>query len=210
MSLFSDTVDQVYTLTNRSDLVAETALAVRQATAAAHRSDFYPRDLQELQLNLSSTANFQLAISSYFPNWRSFSYIRPFTVLTGSLASFILGPNEELAPDAIFDEYLVEKKNVWYVGGDNLNIRLEGAYDGLVVGYYKNPILSPDGSYNSWIAQEPNFSAVIILEAAIKVFRMIGYEEQAAALYRFLYDAPRDVPSEFQRFRAAALHSGAR
>jgi hypothetical protein len=206
MSLFSDTVDKVYTFTNRSDLVAETALAVRQATLSAHRSDFYPRDLTEIQLTLTPDSIFQLDIPTYFPSWRNFAYIRPYDTTSQTPAPFLLS---FLAPDAIFDEYLVEKVNVAYVAGTNLNIKLQGDYGGFLVGYYKNPVLSPDSSYDSWIASDHD--AIIVLDAAIKIFGMIGYEEAAARLRRLLYDpGPEGAPSEFNRFRAAALEAAGR
>lgn len=201
MSLFSDTADQVYTLTNRSDLTAETSLAVRQATLGAHHSDKYLRDLFELQVAVTPAAVFSLDIPTYFPQYRQFKYIRPYDLVTGSFASFFL---EFLAPDAIFDEYLIEKVNVAYVAGTNLNMKLQGDYGGFVVGYYKNPILSPDGSYNSWIAQD--FAHIIVMEASIRIFTMIGYEEAAGRMRRLLYEPGADgAPSEFNRFRAAAL-----
>jgi hypothetical protein len=206
MSLFTDTVDQVYTLTNRPDLVGETALAVRQATLSAHRSDYYPRDLTELSIAVTPLAIFQLDIPTYFPNWRNFSYIRPYDLATLSASSFLLSP---LAPDAIFDEYLVEKVNVYYVGGNNLNIKLAAASGGFLVGYYRNPVLTPDASYESWVARE--HPAIIILDAAIKVFGMIGYEEAAGRLRRLLYEPGLDgAPSEFNRFRGAALEYNGR
>jgi len=206
MSLFSDTVDEVYSLTNRPDLVAETALAVRQATLSAHRSDYYLKDLVEILLPLSSASIFQLDIPSYFPQWRNFKYIRPYNTVGASAASFFLS---SLAPDAIFDEYLIEKSNVYYVAGTNLNIKLEAAYDAFIVGYYANPILSPEASYNSWIATD--HSAIITIEATIKVFGMIGYEDAAARLRKLLYEpSPDGIPSEFNRFRASALEDQGR
>lgn len=204
MSLFSDTVADVYTVTNRADLVAETALAVRQATLSMHRSDFYKRDMAEIQLTLTPSSIFQLDIPTYFPQWRNFAYIRPFDTTSMSFSSIMIAGDSFLKPDAIFDEYLIEKKNVAYVAGTNLNIKLEADYGGFAVGYYKNPILTPEASYDSWIATD--HSAVIILDASIRVLGMIGYEEAAARLRRLLYDpGPEGAPSEFNRFRAAAL-----
>lgn len=196
MSLFDDIVsgsDGVYSITNRPDLVAETKLAVRQATLAAHRSDYYPRDRIELGLPLTSAALFQLDIPTYFPNWRAFSWLRPYDLVTGSLSSIVLGPDEMLAPDAILDEYLIEKVNIWYVAGNNINIKLEAAYGGLLFGYYANPVLSPEGSYESWIAREQ--PALIVLDAAKRVFESVGWAEQAARLGVMLFGPGPGTPS---------------
>ena len=56
MTVFSDLLSDVYAVTNRPDLVADTKLAVRTATLKAHRSDFYPKDLFETGLTFSTPA----------------------------------------------------------------------------------------------------------------------------------------------------------
>jgi hypothetical protein len=190
MSLFSDLVsgaDGVYSITNRPDLVAETALAVRQATLAAHRSDYYKKDIVEVITPSASPAQsiYQLDIPTLFPNWRNFAYIRPYDSVTQSPVNFLLEP---IAPAGIFDEYLIEKTGVYYTAGTNLNIRLAAAIDSFIVGYYANPVLTPEGSYESWIArQQP---AVIVLDAAKRIFEMIGYIEAANKLAVMLFGPP--------------------
>jgi hypothetical protein len=186
MSLFSDIVDQVYTVTNRLDLVAETALAVRQATLAAHRSEMFVRDLQELLVGpLTAASVFQLDIATYFPNWRAFAYLRPYTFASASPSGIIIGPNEFIAPDGIFDEYLAEKTNVAYVAGSNINIRLEGNYDSFICGYYQNVVTLPVASYDSWIARDA--SDIIVIDAAYRVLQSIGWDEAAARLKVLLF-----------------------
>lgn len=188
MSLFSDLIsgpDGVYTLTNRPDLVAETSLAVRQATLAAHRSDYYKKDIVELLVSPGSAAVHQLDISSLFPNLRNFAYIRPYDSVGASPASFLLEP---LKPDGIFDEYLVEKVNVYYVAGNNLNVKLAAAFDSFLVGYYSNPVLSPDAAYESWIARSQ--PALIVIDATRRIFDSIGYNDAARRLDTLLFGPP--------------------
>lgn len=217
MALFDDIVsgsDGVYTITNRPDLVAETKLAVRQATLAAHRSELFPRDLKELVLPLTSLSVFQLDIPSYFPNWRKFEYIRPYTVLTGTPSDILISANEFLGPDAILDEYLIEKVNVAYVAGNNLNIKLQAAYDGLLVGYYQNPVLSPEASYESWIARE--HPSVIVLDAAMRVLDSIGYNDAARRLEVLLLGSQagstraNPMGGEYLLLKQSALESSGR
>lgn len=217
MALFDDLVsgsDGVYTITNRPDLVAETKLAVRQATLAAHRSELYPRDRKEVALPLTSSMLFQLDIPSYFPNWRKFDWIRPYTVLTGSPSPILITDNEFLTPGAVLDEYLVEKVNVAYVAGTNLNVKLQTAYDGLLVGYYQNPVLSPEASYESWIARE--HPAVIVLDAAMRVLDAIGYNDAARRLEVLLLGSTagstRAFPlgGEYLLLKQSALESAGR
>jgi hypothetical protein len=93
---------------------------------------------------------------------------------------------DEIGPTAIFDEYMIEKTNVWYLGGTNLNIKPAAAINGLLVGYYSNPIVQPDDAYNSWIAED--YSA-IQMYAAKAIFEQIGYLEAANSLSKLLYGA---------------------
>ncbi len=213
MSLFDDTLAEVYTLTGRPDLVAETKIALRQATLAAHLSEVFPRDRVEIPLTLTSAQIFQLDIPTYFPNWRSFAYIRPYDLTTGSFSDIIIGPDQFIAPDGIFDEYLIEKVNVAYVAGNNLNIRLSAAYGGLVVGYYQRPVLTPDAAYESWIARE--HPAVVILDAAKRVLDIIGYQEAAARLGILLYGPPpgnaaNPTGGEYMQLKQANLEGAGR
>jgi len=187
MSVFSDIVNDVYTITNRPDLIAETALAVRQETIAAHRSGVFWKDMQELLITFTSGSVFQMDIPSLFPSWRSFAYVRPYDTVSQSPAGFILGPKDFLKPDAIFDEWGIERVNVAYVAGTNLNVKLQAAFTGLLVGYYKNPIVSPDSAYVSWILTEQ--PALIVIGAAERILTMVGFEEAAARLRIMLYGA---------------------
>lgn len=59
MSVFSDLVADVYTLTNRPELVDMTKLAVRSATLKAHQTDFYPKDLYETGIEWNPVAYIQ-------------------------------------------------------------------------------------------------------------------------------------------------------
>jgi len=206
MSLFSDTIAEVYTLTNRPDLVAETILAVRQATLSAHRSDYYFRDITEAVITPTPASVFQFDIPTWFPRWRAFSYIRPYDTLTGSLASYLV---DFLKPEAIFDEYLIEKQNVAYVAGTNLNVKMQANVGGFIVGYYQNPVLIPEANYNSWVATDHN--SIVVIDAAIRVLAAIGYEQAASILRKLLYDPSSDGgPSEFNKFRGSNLEEHGR
>lgn len=188
MSLFSDILagaDGVYTVTNRPDLVVETKLAIRQATLAAHRCEKWKKDMDEIFLPLTSASSFQLDTSVYLPSFKQIAYIRPYDSVSQSPANFILAGENEVAPDAIFDEYGAEKVNTWYIAGTSLNIRLQAAYNSFLIGYYKNPVLLPEGAYESWIAREQ--PAVIVIDAARRVLEMIGYQEAAARLKIMLF-----------------------
>lgn len=216
MSLFTDIVADVYTITSRSDLVVDTALAVRQATLAAHRSDKYIRDIQEGFLPIGKptdgSANYQIDIPSYFPNWRAFAYLRPYDSVTQSKSRIVLGPDSFIASDGILDPYSDDKVNVAYVAGSNLNVLLEAAYDSFLYGYYKNPTLSPDDNYESWIAREQ--PAIITIDAARKILESVGYEDAAKRLKDILFGVGGDyhnvVGGEYGILKASSLEAGGR
>lgn len=193
MSLFTDILsgsDGVYSLTNRPDLVQESKLAIRQETLAAHRCEKWKKDISELLLLVSSSSGgiYQLDIPTYLPQYKQIAYIRTYDAIASTPGNIILGGDNEIAPDAIFDEYQSEKVNVWYVGGTNLNIKFQAAQTGLIVGYYANPVLNPEANYESWIAREQ--PAVIVIGAAMRVLDTIGYNDAARRLESMLIGNP--------------------
>jgi hypothetical protein len=52
----AELIAEVYTLTGRPDLVAETSAAVRKATLKMHSVDFFYRDLQEKIITFTTPA----------------------------------------------------------------------------------------------------------------------------------------------------------
>src|SRR5512139_3972949 len=168
---FTALLADVYTITNRPDLVAETTMAVRAATLICHHSDFYPRDLVESRVHFQTLANFQaLAYRTLFPGFRALSYARKYE---SGLATLTLSYIE---PSDIFDSYNIAKEDVWYLAGEVIQIRSSTAFTDLLVGFYNNPTTLPD-SYSSWIADLHPYA--IILEAAASVLGMIGNLEDA-------------------------------
>ena len=103
MATFAGLCADVYTITNRPDLVAETKLAVRSATLKAHQSDFYPRDIVESGIQfLSSDYIQQFNVYDIFPLYRALKYLRRYDSSgTGSAAEFyeILTTGEVLDSD---------------------------------------------------------------------------------------------------------------
>ena len=97
MASFNDLCNDVYTITNRADLVGETKLAVRAATLKLHQSDFYSRDLFETGIQFP-TADYTQSFDpkTVVPLYRSLKYVRRYDNSgTGGAANFfdILTPN---------------------------------------------------------------------------------------------------------------------
>lgn len=169
---FTALVNDVYTITNRADLVAETSVAVRAATLKLHQSDFYPKDLTETRVQFTAADYFQtLAYKSLFPQFRALSYIRKYEAGAPTEVLKVIEPSE------IFDSYNVAKEDVCYLAGAVIQVRSSTKITDLLIGMYQNPVTGTE-TYDSWIGTTHPFA--VVTEAAATVFKMIGYDEQAA------------------------------
>lgn len=190
-STLTGLVNDVYTLTNRPDLVGETLLAVRNATLKAHSSDFYPKDLFETGIIFDyEQAQQTFAYKELIPRWRALKYLREYSYSgnTGTPGKFL----DVVTPETLLDSYNIHKEDVCYLAGYQLQIRAKAASKYFLLGCYVHPTVTPD-NYNSWIADE--HPSAIIYEAAATIFKTIGYDEQTAA-YRGL------VADEYALLRA--------
>ena len=174
MATFAELVSDVYTLTNRPDLVAETKLAVKAATLKAHQSDFYPKDLFETGITWSDPAYIQsIDYRALIPRWRAFKYLRKYS--NGMPGDFI----KMLTPEQVLDSYGYQKADICYIAGEMLEIRssTEDAY--MIIACYVNPI-TDENNFSSWIALDHPYA--ISYEAARSIFKQIGFDEQASSI----------------------------
>lgn len=170
---------EVYNLTNRPDLVAETLTAVRSATLKLHQLDYFYKDIVETGVSFSSAEYLQqIEYRTLFPRWRALKYLRKsdssgyddgvfFTVLS--------------IPEMVEDDYKINRNDVCYVAGSVIQVRSSTQFQYALLGYYQNPDITP-ASYDSWIALDHPYA--IVFEAAALVFKMIGDTEQFAAYTR--------------------------
>lgn len=173
---FTSLVNEVYAITKRSDLVAETSLAVRVATLKLHQSDFYPKDLVEAAVQFTTSSFYQtLAYKSLFSNFRSLHYLRKYE--GGEATSFL----KVVSPDNVLDAYGASKQDICYLAGEVIQIKSSTSLTDFIVGYYANPVTAED-TYKSWIADMHPFA--IVEDAAAQVFKMIGFDEQYSVYQR--------------------------
>lgn len=173
---FEQLLQEVYDITNRPDLSAETSSAIRLATLKAHHSDFYSRDIAEKTIRFKEKL-FKQSIDLYSLacNYRAAKYFR----LTDGDGDDVIGPFiDMITPDEILDSYGRNRVNISYVAGRMLEIRTDIDFDIAIFGFYVNPVVTPSGSYASWVANI--HPGAIVNEAARVVFKMIGYDEQSA------------------------------
>ena len=167
-------VADVMTVTKRPSLVAETNLAVRAATLKAHQYDDWIKDFSEFSIQFTTSDFFQaLDYKSVIPLWRKPRYLRKYdyTVAPGVPGLFF----EYIEPEKVVDEYRVDRQDIYYVAGLNVQIRSSTQFQYMLLGCYLNPDTTITG-YSSWIANDHPFS--IVYEAAAIVFKMVGMDEQ--------------------------------
>ena len=176
---FASLVADVITLTNRPDLVNETNLAVKAAVLKAHQSDDYIKDFQEVALQFTAPDYYQsLDYKSVLPYWRKPRYIRKYDASGAGPGVFFT----YIVPEQSMDLYTVDRTDIFYVAGSNIQLRSSTSFQYILVGYYNNPVVTPAG-FSSWIADDHEFA--IVYDAVATIFKTIGYDEQVAA-YRQL------------------------
>jgi hypothetical protein len=171
----NELIAEVYTITNRADLVAQTLTAIRSATLKLHQSDYYYKDLRENGVSFL-TAEYlqQIEYRTLFPRWRALKYVRK-TDSTGQEQGKVL---DIIVPENVLDDYKLNRVDVAYVAGEVVQIRSSTQLQYTIVGRYDNPDITQAG-YNSWIALDHPYA--IVFEAASTVFKMIGDTDQFAA-----------------------------
>ena len=190
MSIY-DTIDNVYVITNRPDLVSETMYAIRAATLKAHFADQWSRDLVEVTVaSLTSVSTYDsryvLDISAApFIRFRQLAYVREtpntnpnsFSWDNGNSAPFQVKQYQLIEADSVFDNYDRMLANVVYLAGSSLHVRTSYPTTSMDVGYYTNPNTSSDpAQFSSWLVDD--YSYIIEAEAAAMVFKMIGKDEE--------------------------------
>ena len=177
MTTLAAACTEVYALTNRPDLISKTQAAVRAATLKAHQIDFFARDLKETGIQWDVPGYVQsLAYTTLWPRLRALKYLRKVDDTGLVPGQFFTTLND---PEQILDSYRVEKENVCYLAGTQLEIRSNTKDKYMLIGYYEYPDVTEAG-YSSWIADTNVF--VIAYEAAAIIFKSIGFDEQSAAM----------------------------
>lgn len=170
---FAELLEEVYLITNRRDLEAQTKSAVKKATIKAHLSDFYWRDFYETGIEFEESSMEQIVdLNSMFSNFRALRYFKIVDNETDAEGRLL----EEIPPEDYLDEYGYLRNDVFYVAGRNVKVRAACNFDKALVGMYVLPTVTED-EYSSWVADlVPYF---IIHEAARAVLRTIGYLEES-------------------------------
>lgn len=189
---FDELVQEVYNITNRSDLVTETESAVRAATLKAHQSDFYSKDIYETGVEFP-TADYKQSLDyiSLVSNYRALKYLRRVENETDDVGKFI----QIITPEESLDAYGHNRNDIAYIAGRVLEIRSSVTFSKCLFACYVNPIVRLN-AYSSWVADQ--FPYAIIHEAARRVFSAVGQMEESNGQLRL-------VAEEFNLLRQQSL-----
>jgi len=170
---------EVYLLTNRPDMVAQTSAAIRSATLKTHQLDYFYKDIFETGITFTVPEYLQqLEYRTLVPRWRAFKYLRKSDASNYSDGQFFtIIP----IPEFVEDQYAVNQPDVCYVAGDLLQIRSSTKLRTAILGCYLNPNITPAG-YKSWVALDHPYA--IIFEAAASIFKQTGDTDQFGAYMR--------------------------
>lgn len=189
---FQELLDEVYAITGRPDLEAETKSAIKAATLRAHHTDYYSKDIYETGVKFESPAYTQsLDYIALIGNFRALKYIRKIDENTMQAGDFI----QVAMPEQLFDEYGAECTDVCYVAGRVIEIKSSTQISTLLIGAYVDPIIV-EQQYSSWIAELYPFA--IIYEACRILYTTIGDQARARGFRE-------QVAQEFVQLRQMAL-----
>jgi len=183
-TLASLTAD-VISITKRPDITA-TPLHIKNALLKAHTADYFLKDIYETNFQFGAAASiYQLDYKLLIPRFRTIKYL---TVID-PISLQMVRRFEPVEIDKVMDGYGYIRTDVYYLAGNQLQIRSADTAKVFGIGCYLYPdttLVAP-----SWIADE--FPFAIVYEAARTLFKTIGYDEQSASMERLVAEAMAEV-----------------
>lgn len=164
MKSWNELITEIYTLTNRPDLVGETSLALRQAVRSAHKSGKYWRDLVEVPVTISVDQIQIIDLTVFAPRFRGLAYLRP----TEYQDLYF----DEVEISGLLDADGYANTNTFWGFGNQLRLRAANPVANYTLAYYRYPTVFPTDAFNSWIAED--HEDLLILWAAMAVLGMVG------------------------------------
>ncbi len=201
LMLLSEIIDDVVDTLRRPDLRNFVTTRVRQQVKLLHGMDNFPRDKVEQVITVQNPG---IVVRSALPAfWRKFDSIMPIDSggtrikLMTDTVDFI--GFREVDPRKTMGFHDCADTNYYYIAGDALNMKMQGAFTSLYTSFYKYPDLT---SLNSatWITE--SFSEMATYRVLLICHRMLGNFDQAQDMDR-LYEEARAY------FIEDALYSGA-
>lgn len=170
MATWAELLDETYKLTKRPDAVTLTEQHLRKAVRTAHKSGKYWRDLQVAQLtNLPLDQVQEVQLATVAPRLRAVARL---TSATNAQLEY-----KPVTIDDLLDNDGYLRTNVYWGLGSVLQVRAAAPEASLTLTYYQYPVVSPEASFNSWIAEE--HSDLLVNLTAGGVLAAFGEQETA-------------------------------
>lgn len=176
--------EEVVTITNRPDLIAETNYAIKAAITKAHNADEWLPDMSVIRV--TPTYSEDLDLYQIFTKEEPFVRFKKALAITKRPVPILLDP---VSPDNLFDAYGSMSSNVWYLAGNVINVRTSGLEQAEVT-YLTRPDLTETG-FTSWIADE--HSEVIISGASSIVFDTLGKADEKQRFSTLYLDGIKEL-----------------
>ena len=149
----------------------------------------------------NTNINVQVVDLAKLTGIRKIHYIRKFVLVdnfgnpvidptTGLWGTVQGGDLQEVSPDSMFDGYGYDKRNCWYLSGNDVKITSDTPFGRVFIGYIKDPITVLDVSNqpnttpasnlsqtDSWIARD--YPSLVAADVKKRVFGDIGKPDEA-------------------------------
>lgn len=166
--MFEALVQEIFQLSNRPDLRAETESAIRQAVLGYHHLDFFWRDKTVGVINVTSGARVRHEIPlSTFGNLRGIAAISPYDGAHDSVG-------KPLAKQVTLGQHRCE---YWQLMGDKLVIVTNQRTHQFAVDHWVNPVLAPADKFHSWVVDL--YREAVIDATLAKIFTITGHVQLA-------------------------------
>lgn len=174
---FSELMQEVFTITNRPDLLTDTASAIQKATLKFHLAETFDKDLDTAIVTLpvqnSPQYSINIPTTSQLIRPRKLFAVREYKSATMDGTELVF---TRVPADRLLDRFHMQKQNIFYEVGRNLNLVAQSVISAILITYYKFPDTSA-ATYDSWIGDL--YGRFVAEEAAARVFKSIGKDEEA-------------------------------
>ncbi len=135
---FTELVAEVQIWVKRPDMDAAIRSALRAVTLKYHRKEKFWRDLLSVTVTGLALDTVQVVdIATWLPRFRQLHSVEGCTIVEAN---------------NLYDEDSYARTNIAFLAGTSLNIKLTAPATTRVISYYADPIVSPEISFQSWIA----------------------------------------------------------
>jgi hypothetical protein len=156
---------------------------IQRAVLSMHRIDFWMKDFVEQIHAFQYNQAVQVLNTDLYPKMRSVGYIRKFdgtgaalmdpTLFLGAAGNFFKEKNPQMAMDGYGDDH----RDVMYRSGTTIKLQSASAFQNILFGWFRDPLLSPIESCDSWILEK--YPSLIAALAKRRIFKDIGKDAES-------------------------------